>query len=265
MCTERADAEMGACGTCRRRSRKLKGEDRMKRGKRTAAGILAAMLLLIGSCLPVYAAAPTDYSYLTSAYRARMPYAESQKDDNGRSLSTLIDHGDYYELTNVNLYAYRKYAADEVENAAVGDRLTVEGKAYRLVSIGEDGERILERKNAFGTEYAYLKPVVPGRNKQGYYISVRRNPEDGSRDSADLYYGGSVFLKKDCAVQSLFQAADGSRSTVSAETYLTEDKNSLLPEGAFLYGYDEAEGLRTLCGYFTLDPDGFFESCTEKY
>ncbi|MBQ7535869.1 MAG: hypothetical protein IJT43_09675 [Stomatobaculum sp.] len=237
----------------------------MERRKRTAAGILAAMILLIGSCLPVYAAAPTDYSYLTSAYRARMPYAESQKDDNGRSLSTLIDHGDYYELTNVNLYAYKKYAADEVENVSVGDRFTVEGKAYKLVSIGEDGERVLERKNAFETEYAYLKPVDPGRNKQGYYISVRKNLEDGSRDSADIYYGGSVFLKKDCAVQSLGLTEDGSRNTVSADTYLTADKGSLQPEGAFLYGYDEAEGLRTLCGYFTLDAGGYFETFTEKY
>ena len=81
------------------------------------------------NCSIVYAAAPTDYSYLTNAFKARVPYAESRKDDRGRSLSKLLDCGDHYELTCVNLYAYKKYNAEEVGNLSVGDRMTVEGKA----------------------------------------------------------------------------------------------------------------------------------------
>ncbi|MBR7057673.1 MAG: hypothetical protein IKI35_02995, partial [Stomatobaculum sp.] len=82
---------------------------------------------LPADCGTVYAAMPTSYSYLTNAFKARVPYAESRTDDRGRSLSKLVDCGDHYELTNVNLYAYKKYDAAEVENLSVGERYTVEG------------------------------------------------------------------------------------------------------------------------------------------
>lgn len=217
------------------------------------------------NCGTAYAAAPTDYSYLTNAFKARVPYAESRKDDRGRSLSKLLDCGDHYELTGVNLYAYKKYNAEEVENLSVGDRMTVEGKAYRLKEIRENGERVLERKDAFDTEYAYLVPVDPGRNKKGYYISVKQSLSDGSRDSADLYYSGTIFFRKDCVMQSLGLREDGTRAAVDAETYFTADRNSLPPEGLFSYGKDAAEDLISVCGSIVLDSEGYVVSYTEKY
>ncbi len=223
-----------------------------------------SLFLILGNCVSSFAAASADYRYLTSAYRARMPYAESQKDDQGRSLSRLIDHGDYYELTNVNLYVQEKYKAEDVEAAAVGDRLNVAGKAYKVISIAEDGERTLERKNAFGSTYAYLIPVDPGRNKTGYYIAVKKDIDGGTADSADMYYGGSVYLRKDCVMQSLKTGDDGTRSSVSAETYLTVDRDVYSPEESFRYGYDASEELRTLCGNFTLDEEGYFITYTER-
>ena len=221
--------------------------------------------LLPADCRTVYAAMPTEYSYLTNAFKARVPYAESRTDDRGRSLSKLVDCGDHYELTNVNLYAYKKYDAAEVENLSVGERYTVEGKAYKLKEIKENGERILERKDAFDTEYAYLVPVDPGRNKKGYYISVKQSLSDGSRDSADLYYSGTIFFRKDCVMQSLGLREDGTRAAVDAEMYFTADRNSLPPEGLFSYGKDAAEDLISVCGSIVLDSEGYVVSYTEKY
>ena len=220
---------------------------------------------LPADCGTVYAAMPTSYSYLTNAFKARVPYAESRTDDRGRSLSKLVDCGDHYELTNVNLYAYKKYDAAEVENLSVGERYTVEGKAYKLKEIKENGERVLERKDAFDTEYAYLIPVNPGRNKKGYYISVKHSLSDGSRDSSDLYYTGTIYLRKDCVMESLGLQEDGSRASVDAGTYFTTDRKSLLPEGLFSYGYDAAEDLLSVCGSITLDSEGYVISYTEKY
>ena len=176
-----------------------------------------------------------------------------------------MDCGDHYELTDVNLYAYKKYAAEEVEDLSVGERMTVEGRAYRLKEIRENGERVFERKDAFDTEYAYLVPVDPGRNKKGYYISVRRSLSDGSRDSADLYYSGTLFFRKDSVMQSLGLQEDGTRAAVDAETYFTTDKNTLLPEGLFSCGKDAAEDLISVCGSIVLDSEGYVVSYTEKY
>ena len=230
-----------------------------------AAGVFIPEDLLPGDSGTVFASATTDYSYLTNAFKARIPYAESRKDDRGRSLSKLLDCGDHYELTSVNLYAYRKYDTEEVENLSVGERFAVEGKAYKLKEIRENGERVFERKDAFDTEYAYLMPVDPGRNKKGYYISVKQSLSDGSRDSSDLYYSGSVFFRKDCVMQSLGTQEDGSRAEVSAETYFTTDRKDLLPEGLFSCGKDAAEDLISVCGSIVLDSEGYVISYTEKY
>ena len=215
--------------------------------------------------------APAPYSYLTTAYRARLPYAESELDDYGRSLTRVFDRGEYYELTNVNLYAHRKYNAEEVENAAVGDRLNIEGKAYTLKQILDDGTRILERKNAFETTAIRLVPVNPGRGKTGYYISVKQDAAGGSAgiaelgvDSAEIYYGGSIFIKKDCVMRSLLAGDDGAKKEVTAETYLTVDRKSFSPEELFRYGCDAGEGLVLLRGYFTTDQSGVFTSYEEK-
>ena len=226
---------------------------------------LMAGVFVPADCRTVYAAMPTEYSYLTNAFKARIPYAESRKDDRGRSLSKLLDCGDHYELTDVNLYAYKKYDAGEVESLSPGERFVVEGKAYKLKEIRESGERVLERKNAFDTEYACLIPVDPGRNKKGYYISVKQSLSDGSRDSADLYYSGTVFFRKDCVMQSLGIQEDGARAAVGAEAYFTTDRNSLLPEGMFSYGKDAAEDLILVCGSIVLDSEGYVVSYTEKY
>ena len=234
--------------------------------------------------------APAPYSYLTTAYRARLPYAESELDDYGRSLTRVIDRGEYYELTNVNLYAHRKYNAEEVENAAVGDRLNIEGKAYTLKQVMDDGTRILERKNYFETTEIRLIPVNPGRGKTGYYVSVKADaaggtagssgePQGGAEestgiaaatategvDSADIYYGGSIFIKKDCVMRSLLAGEDGAKKEVTAETYLTVDRKSFSPEELFRYGCDAGEGLVMLRGYFTTDQSGVFTSYEEKY
>ena len=183
-------------------------------------GLVPEGLVLEGflpaDCGTVYAAMPTSYSYLTNAFKARVPYAESRTDDRGRSLSKLVDCGDHYELTNVNLYVYKKYDAAEVENLSIGERYPVEGKAYKLKEIKENGERVLERKDAFDTEYAYLIPVDPGRNKKGYYISVKHSLSDGSRDSSDLYYTGTIYLRKDCVMESLGLQEDGNRAKPSS-------------------------------------------------
>ena len=230
-----------------------------------SAGVFVPAGSLPGDCGTVFAAATTDYSYLTNAFKARVPYAESRKDDRGRSLSTLIDCGDHYELTSVNLYAYKKYDAETVENLTPGERFAVEGKAYILKEIRESGERVLERNDAVDTECASLIPVNPGRNKKGYYISVKQGLSDGSRDSADLYYSGSVFFRKDCVMQSLGLQEDGTRGSVDAETYFTTDRNSLLPEGLYSYGKNAAEDLISVCGSIVLDSEGYVVSYTEKY
>ena len=219
--------------------------------------------------------APAPYSYLTTAYRARLPYAESELDDYGRSLTRVFDRGEYYELTNVNLYAHRKYNAEEVENAAVGDRLNIEGKAYTLKQVLNDGTRILERKTAFETASIRLVPVNPGRGKTGYYISVKQDAAGGSTgtadiaelgvDSADIYYGGSIFIKKDCVMRSLLAGDDGAKKEVTAETYLTVDRKSFSPEELFRCGCDAGEGLVLLRGYFTADQSGVFTAYEEKY
>ena len=271
--------------------------------------------------------APAPYSYLTTAYRARLPYAESELDDYGRSLTQVIDRGEYYELTNVNLYAHRKYNAEEVENAAVGDRLNIEGKAYTLKQVMDDGTRILERKNYFETTEIRLIPVNPGRGKTGYYVSVKADTAGGTAgstyaaggstgstdaaggsssnigaaagstgnsgetpgiaegnpsteeenpgiaaatategvDSADIYYGGSIFIKKDCVMRSLLAGDDGAKKEVTAETYLTVDRKSFSPEELFRYGCDAGEGLVLLRGYFTTDQSGVFITYEEKY
>ena len=44
---------------------------------------------LPADCGTVYAAMPTSYSYLTNAFKARVPYAESRTDDRGRSGESL--------------------------------------------------------------------------------------------------------------------------------------------------------------------------------
>ena len=229
--------------------------------------------------------APAPYSYLTTAYRARLPYAESELDDYGRSLTRVFDRGEYYELTNVNLYSHRKYNAEEVENAAVGDRLNIEGKAYTLKQVLNDGTRILERKNAFETASIRLVPVNPGRGKTGYYISVKQDAAGGSTgtadtagggsgtadiaelgvDSAEIYYGGSIFIKKDCVMRSLLAGDDGAKKEVTAETYLTVDRKSFSPEELFRCGCDAGEGLVLLRGYFTTDQSGVFTAYEEKY
>ena len=88
---------------------------------------------------------------------------------------------------------------------------------------------------------------------------------NGSRDSADLYYTGTVFFRKDCVMQSLGLQEDGTCAAVDAETYFTADRNSLLPEGLFSYGKDAAEDLVTVCGSIVLDSEGYVVSYTEKY
>ena len=173
--------------------------------KRAALAVLAAAGVLAGGVpaaglMTSLAAAPADYSYLTSAYRARGTFLESRKDDNGRSMTGVIDCGDYYELTNVNFYVYRKYSTDEVEACVPGDIFRVNGRAYTVQSAG-DGEYVLARTDSYGeTTFEYLRRVEPGKNKQSYYIAEKRSSADGSFDSADLYSSGSAFFRKDALI-----------------------------------------------------------------
>lgn len=193
-----------------------------------AAGVLAGGVPAGGS-MTAMAAAPADYSYLTSAYRARGTFLESRKDDNGRSISEVIDRGDYYELTNVNFYVYRKYSTDEVEACVPGDIFRVNGRAYTVESAA-DGEYVLARTDSYGeTTYEYLRRVEPGKNKQSYYIAEKRSNADGSFDSADLYSSGSAFFRKD----ALISAAPG--KTACQDVPANE-------EGAAVQGSQTSEG-----------------------
>ena len=94
---------------------------------------------------------------------------------------------------------------------------------------------------------------------------MKQRLSDGSRDSSDLYYTGTIYLRKDCVMESLGLQEDGSRASVDAGTYFTTDRKSLLPEGLFSYGYDAAEDLLSVCGSITLDSEGYVISYTEKY
>ena len=166
-----------------------------------AAGVLAGGVPAGGS-VTAMAAAPADYSYLTSAYRARGTFLESRKDDNGRSMSEVIDRGDYYELTNVNFYVFRKYSTDEVEACVPGDIFRVNGRAYTVESAA-DGEYVLARTDSYGEiTYEYLRRVEPGKNRQSYYIAEKRSNADRSFDSADLYSSGSAFFRKDALISA---------------------------------------------------------------
>ena len=243
--------------------------------------------------------APTDYSYLTAAFRARNPFAVSRTDDRGRSLTSCIDRGTYYELTNVSFYAYKKYDAADVRATEPGETFRIDGKAYVVKETGPqdaDGysEYTLERTDGYGNiTRAYLVPVHPGKNKKTYYIAEKRGNADGSFDSAELYATGSMFLKKDASVVSANAGADGLKKVVTAAQYLTMD-SSLLPSAAaggviagngngnaadrdfevsapsarseeiFLGGYREKEGLIVINGSFALDAEGYVVSFAEK-
>ena len=256
---------------------------RNREKRRAAASLALAVLVLAGagnfgavrsfaasagsaSAAAVPAEAVT-YKALTNAYRLREPFLMNSTDENGRSRTEAVDRGDCFELTNVLLFAYVKYGEDEVKSAGVGDTLKVNGKVYEVAEISEDGIYTLERKD--GTGYSareYLRPVNTGKNKKGYYIAYRgEDPSDESFDSADLYYTGSVFIRKDCPVLAVSLAEDGTLPAVSAETYLTGDRASFGADGAFRYGRSGAEQEVTLNGRFTLDEAGYIVTYTEKY
>lgn len=233
-----------------------------------ALALTAAASVLAGAwTLPAWAAVDTSYSALTSAYRLREPFLQNSTDENGRSRTEVIDRGDCYELTNVLLFAYVKYNEDDVDWAGVGDTLKIDGKGYIVKEISDDGVYTLTRTDGYGNiSYEYLRPVNAGKNKKGYYIAVRSdNPDDESFDSADLYYTGSVFIRKDCPVLSAALAEDGSLPVITAETYLTGDSASFSPNGEFRYGRNATEQEVTLKGKFTLDAGGYIVNLTEKY
>ena len=202
-----------------------------RRGSHFSAALALPLALLVLTVLT--AAAPADYSYLTRAFRARNPYAVSRADDRGRSMTQCIDRGDYYELTNVSFFAYKKYDATDVRAAEPGETFRIDGKAYEVVDIGPqdaDGysEYTLERRDGYGeVTRAYLVPVNPGKNKKVYYIAEKRSSSDGSFDSAELYVTGSIFVRKDAVVVSANAGPDGLKKVVSAEQYYTLDRGTL--------------------------------------
>lgn len=208
-----------------------RGTPKRERGFRLSAALALPLALLVLTVLT--AAAPADYSYLTRAFRARNPYAVSRTDDRGRSMTQCIDRGDYYELTNVSFFAYKKYDAADVRAAEHGETFRIDGKAYEVVDIGPqdaDGysEYTLERRDGYGeVTRAYLVPVNPGKNKKVYYIAEKRSSSDGSFDSAELYATGSIFVRKDAVVVSANAGPDGLKKVVSAEQYFTLDRGTL--------------------------------------
>ncbi len=226
------------------------------------AAAAAAALLAAAACVTALAAAPTDYSYLTSTYRYRLPWMESRVDDRGRSLSEVRDCGDHYEVTAVSFFTHTKYKEDDVvPEAYVGGKLNISGKAYIVESVSEDlSEILLVRKDGYGdASYIRLQKVTPGKNKSSYYIAVQESAMEGSFDSGELYATGSAFVRKDCVI---FPA--GGTAQVTAEQYLTQDRSSYDPEGRFRGGYNAREGLVVLGGSFELDENGYITSITEK-
>lgn len=242
---------------------------KIRKGAAVLLTIAAAFSAAVGGVglQDVRAASSTTYTALTNAYRLRGTFLQNSTDENGRSRTEVIDCGDYYELTNVLLFVYVKYSEDDVEWAGVGDTLKVNGKAYEVKDISDDGVYTLTRTDGSGyVSYEYLRPVDAGKNRKRYYIAYRSSdPSDGSFDSADLYYTGSVYMKKDCPVLANSLLEDGTLPVISAETYLTGDRALFGADGSFRYGRDASEDEVTLNGTFTLDDGGYIENYTEKY
>ena len=105
----------------------------------------------------------------------------------------LIDHGAYYELTNVNLSRDKHYYIGS--NKKVGDTVILNGRNYRIKNKWESGYTVeLIREGAY--VYDSDAQWYSLNKEQDYYVLET----DNDYRYQELIHTGSVYLSKDCIV-----------------------------------------------------------------
>ena len=186
--------------------------------------------------------------------------------------SELVDHGDYYEVTNSFIYAPYVVPADVVEQMAPGYEFTVS----LTDADGNETAQTFTAAGDGGTGYLELASEQAYNGEADAYLDVQ---EDGSgliRSYMgdwlfyDTIYSGSLYFAKDCSVYGALSSdeAFGGKEPITFEEYATAPPAiTYTPEGHMTgFQHGNQNGTFRVYGTPVFDPDtGLIVEYLEMY
>lgn len=167
----------------------------------------------------------------------------------------LIDHGAYYELTNVTLETNRLYDID-LSQYKNGDKIILDGEALYIFDIGKG----YVNYSLFTTPYEdlsyYVGSITPTEDGKHFY----RVGTDNDPIYQDDLYKGSVYLSKNCVLNEFVEASwdkekpyNHSEPSTLKEHYAKPVKEYKYLSQVYLYGT------------FKLDKNGLITQIDQLY
>ena len=159
---------------------------------------------------------------------------------------SVIDRGDYFEITNCRMDVYDNIPASVFEGKIPGDEITWRGVTYRITNINSSWIDMEKLEN-------YSDPYFASKTEFGYRI--------GSIDEWTLtrtVYEGSVFFDKSCIIEGYQEG-----SYTDTQEYFVTGLGDSKWERGFEYGMSNS-GFRTYGYIREIGQDGritYFKEC----